>query len=51
MCGNLEIRFKCSVFTKKYIEQFCNDIVNKYNGELEQLKCCKKRQLKMEGFR
>lgn len=51
MCGNLEIRFKCSAFSRKYIEQFCNDIVNKYNGELEKLNSCKKRQLKMEGFR
>lgn len=54
VCGNLEIRFDCSTFTRDYVCSFCNDIVNKYNDELDkellQINRYKKRQLKMEGF-
>jgi len=54
VCGNLEIRFECSVFTKDYVCSFCNGIVDKYNNELDkellQINSYKKRQLKMEGF-
>ena len=54
ICGNLEIRFNCSAFTRDFVFEFCNEIVNEYNSELDKINKqrneCKKRQLKMEGF-
>ena len=50
-CGNLRILFNCSTFSKEYVKNLCNYVVNKYNNELnEKNSVVKKRQLIMEGF-
>ena len=49
-CGDLKIVFNCSAFSREYVMNICNNIVNKYNGELSKRESVKKRQLKMEGF-
>lgn len=50
-CGDLEIMFNCSTFSREYVYNLCNNIVSKYNRELiDNDKKIKKRQLKMEGF-
>ena len=50
-CGNLKIRFNCSVFSREYVMNICNNIVNRYNNELnERDNNIKNKQLKMEGF-
>lgn len=49
--GNFEILFNCSTFSRAYVYDFCNSIVNRYNKELNKIdNSVKKRQLKMEGF-
>lgn len=50
ICGDFKIKFKCSGFTKEYVESFCKGLVNRYNSEFEEKQSFKKRQLKMEGF-
>ena len=47
---NMLIRFTCSIFTRKYIYDLCNEIVNNYNKEIVMNDKLKKKQLKMEGF-
>jgi len=50
-CGNLKIKFNCSTFSREYVFNLCNNIVNRYNNELnERDNSVKKKQLKMEGF-
>lgn len=51
VCGDLSIKFNCTAFSRAYIFDFCNNIVNRYNKELiESRENVMKRQLKMEGF-
>ena len=50
ICGDMTIKFNCSVSSSEYIVDICNEIVNRYNGELSDIENAKKRQLKMEGF-
>lgn len=47
---NMIIRFLCTAFTRKYIQELCNEIVNNYNKEIVMNDKLKKKQLKMEGF-
>jgi len=51
-CGDLFIRFNVSAFSRSYVFDLCNEIVNKYNEELVMMDNNEvmKRQLKMEGF-
>ena len=50
ICDNLIIRFNCSVFTKNYVLNICNKLLDRYNSELNEIEKVKKRQLKLEGF-
>lgn len=50
VCGDLVIKFNCTDFSKSYVFNLCNNIVNRYNCELLEVTNYKKRQLKMEGF-
>lgn len=51
ICGDLIIKFDCSLFNRVYILDFCNSIVDRYNKDLSECEnVVKKKQLKMEGF-
>lgn len=50
VCGDLRINFNCSRACDEYVITICNNIVNRYNSELEKINKVKKRQLVMEGF-
>lgn len=51
-CGDLFIRFNASAFSRSYVLNLCNKIVDRYNNELTMVDNNEvmKRQLKMEGF-
>lgn len=50
LCGDLSIRFSCSVLNRDYIFTLCSEIINRYNNELNVNNDIKRKQLKMEGF-
>ena len=37
ICGNLKIMFNCSAFSREYVRNVCNNIINRYNKELNEI--------------